>query len=560
MEDTKTLICQKCGKPFEVGKRPLSPEGYSRGYYYRKYCDDCLKPPEYKIKVCKYCGKEFKSYRREDGHYSDIYCEDCKKLGYQNKAGSVREYSDDFSLLKQVCKRCGKVFWVGKSDKGNFFLARDYCDDCIKIIDNKKVVESICVNCGKVITANYKRKYCDDCLKPKETKTLICQKCGRPFEVGRKLSNGKFSGYKFRKYCDDCLKPATIEKTCPVCGVTFITLKSQPKKYCGNPDCISKGQTKTLKETTNNNWGIDYPTLLPQCRCQGSSSNSKVNQKFYSFLISLGIDKKDVVAEFNIDNYYYDFLIKNKNIILELNPTYTHSTIQTTYKAITKNYHRDKTKLALEHGYRCINIWDWDDWNKIAYQLLDKIKLFARKLDMRDVNKKEADSFLNKYHIQNSCYGNLVNIGLFLNDELVQVMTFGRPRYNKNYEWELLRLCTHPKYFIVGGTKRLFKCFIDSNKPESIISYCDLSKFNGNVYSDLGFRKIDNRTPQPREHWCNYRNHQHITASLLLQKGYDNIFGTDYGKGTDNRELMLQNNWLPIYDCGQQAYIITFSD
>lgn len=27
-----------------------------------------------------------------------------------------------------------------------------------------------------------------------------------------------------------------------------------------------------------------------------------------------------------------------------------------------------------------------------------------------------------------------------------------------------------------------------------------------------------------------------------------------YGKGTNNEELMIKHNWLPVYDCGQKVF------
>ena len=216
-----------------------------------------------------------------------------------------------------------------------------------------------------------------------------------------------------------------------------------------------------------------------------------------------------------------------------------------------EQYHLNKTNFAKENGYRCIHVWDWDDWNKIVSLVKSKQKLYARKLQLKEITKQEANTFLNKYHIQNSCYGNIINLGLYNNNQLVQIMTFGRPRYNKNYQWELLRLCSHSDYIIVGGSEKLFKYFIDNYQPESIISYCDLAKFNGDVYSKLGFNQ--KLKPKPSKHWS--KNTEHITDNLLRQRGFDQLFGTNYGKGTSNEQLMLEHGWLPIYDCGQITYV-----
>lgn len=130
-------------------------------------------------------------------------------------------------------------------------------------------------------------------------------------------------------------------------------------------------------------------------------------------------------------------------------------------------------------------------------------------------------------------------------------MTFGKPRYNKNYQWELLRLCSHFKYNIVGGASKIFSYFVQTYKPESIISYCDYSKFSGKVYERLGFNLV--LVNKPQKNWS--KNKTRITDSLLRQRGYDQLFKTNFGKGSSNEQLMLDSGWKPVCDCGQATYV-----
>ena len=130
-------------------------------------------------------------------------------------------------------------------------------------------------------------------------------------------------------------------------------------------------------------------------------------------------------------------------------------------------------------------------------------------------------------------------------------MTFGNSRFDKNYYTELMRLCTVPGVQVIGGASRLFHFATHEYGLHSIISYCDRSKFTGTVYEKMGM-KFKRITP-PQEIWS--KSTQHITANLLRARGYDQLFKTNYGKGTSNEELMLQNGWLPVYDCGQKVYV-----
>ena len=53
----------------------------------------------------------------------------------------------------------------------------------------------------------------------------------------------------------------------------------------------------------------------------------------------------------------------------------------------------------------------------------------------------------------------------------------------------------------------------------------------------------------------NIKTKQHITDNLLRQRGFDQLFETNYGKGTSNEELMIMHGFIEVYDCGQLTYV-----
>ena len=305
-----------------------------------------------------------------------------------------------------------------------------------------------------------------------------------------------------------------------------------------------------IRQTCLERYGVEYPCMTEQAR-NASQTISKVNLKWKEFL---NISDNDM--EFVINRYSYD--LKKGNVLIEINPAYSHNSAVAPWFGNKKGsikdslYHLNKTKLAEEAGYRCIHVWDWDDPNKIKMLIDDKIPIYARKCEIREVSKKDNDSFLNTYHIQNTCKGQSVRLGLYYKNELIELMTFGKPRYNKKYEWELLRLCTSSKYIVVGGASKLFHAFIERYAPKSIISYCDRSKFTGKSYLKLGFRLMS--AGKPSKHWYNIEQDKHITDNLLRQQGADRLLNTEYGKNTSNEEIMLEHKYIPVYDCGQDTY------
>lgn len=313
-------------------------------------------------------------------------------------------------------------------------------------------------------------------------------------------------------------------------------------------EAIKDKASKTCQEK----YGVKWNCMREEAH-NSRNSDSGPNMHFKSLL-----DERNIryTREFVLNDFAYDFKIGT--YLIEINPSATHNIMFNPFsiiKSIEKNYHKYKSENAYFAGYNCIHVWDWDDYNKIADFFKEKMKIYARECKIRIVNKKEANQFLNNYHLQNTCKGQTIRLGLYYNEELVQIMTFGKPRYNKNFEYELLRLCTKADYVITGGSEKLFKYFTKTYNPKSIISYCDDAKFTGAVYKKLGFSPKCDKTNQPSCHWYNMKTKKHITNNMLLQLGFDKIFNTNYGKGTDNEQLMIENGFIKIYDCGQSVYV-----
>lgn len=275
---------------------------------------------------------------------------------------------------------------------------------------------------------------------------------------------------------------------------------------------------------------------------------SSVNLKFASMLKENSIEFE---MEKLVGKKWFDFYLPNRNLLIEIDPTYTHNTIGNKWcDGCAKDYQFSKTKIAEENGYSCIHVFDWDDVSKIFEMLKPKTKLYARNCQVEMISLADANKFLDQNHLQGSCRGQLHTYGLRFNDDLVAVMTFGKPRYNRKYQLELLRFCTRSDLQIIGGASKLFNFAIKYITPKSIISYCDRSKFNGNVYSKIGMTKT--RETNPNLIWS--KKEKYITQNLLNARGYDQLFGTSFGKGTSNEELMIDHGWLPVGDCGQLVF------
>lgn len=288
---------------------------------------------------------------------------------------------------------------------------------------------------------------------------------------------------------------------------------------------------------------------------------SKTNECFEQRLNENWINTE---SEFYLWWFYYDFKIWN--ILVELNPTISHDSSiwfprQVDSKPKDKDYHIIKTRTAVSNWYRCIMVWDWDDRTKILDLLKsDKINIWARECKVRELTYENANEFINENHLQWNTRKLKTNIYLWLyhNDKLVECMGIGKPRYNKNYEREILRLCTRQWYKVLWWANKLFKYFLDKVKPTSVVSYCDMSKFTWTVYKQLWFKLL--KRDKPRVHRYNKQLKKHISWKLLLDRWVDQITWTEYGKWVKNEKYMENQWYLSVYDCWQSVYVYTTND
>ena len=487
------------------------------------------------MKTCTRCKKEYPEIeftkRKDTKDGLSTRCKNCEKeIRQQNSEKRNKQQKEYYQKHKDHYKEYNK-----KYQKEHKEQIKEYCTENKekRSLAYKKWYEKNKEH-KKIYDEQYRKMYAE--IHKNDVFEKVCECCGKNFVV-------KYNK-RYTKYCSyECYYKCYISKV----------KKAINHKYGVDFATQSKEVMAKIKKTCQEKYGVDYTCLLPQCRENNNKIISQLNKSFAELLFyEYNIETSFEYKINNNDKFYYDLNVKDTNILIEINPTFTHTCVDTgIFNPKSPDYHINKTLFAQSQGYRCINVWDWDDWNKIVNLIKPKQTLYARKLELKEISKQLANEFLDKYHLQNSCYGNSVNLGLFLNDNLVQVMTFGKPRYNKNYEWELLRLCSKPEYMIVGGAEKLFKHFICTNNPKSIISYCDMSKFSGDVYKRLGMTLKN--ISKPQKIWS--KDLDYITDNLLRQRGFDQLFNTNYGKGTDNEQLMIKHNWLPVYDCGQKVFV-----
>jgi hypothetical protein len=250
-----------------------------------------------------------------------------------------------------------------------------------------------------------------------------------------------------------------------------------------------------------------------------------------------------------------DIVIPDKNLAIELNGLYWHSEKSISDKR--KMVHKNKLDLCNSKGVQLIQFTDKEYLEKkelvlgiIATRLDLNINIGARKCEVHIISNKEAKDFLNNHHFQGYVPAKFT-YGLYYQGELISVMSFGKTRFNRDdqHEYELLRFCVKNGYSIVGGAQKLFSRFIKDVHPKSIISYCDLSKFSGDIYTKLGFTHSHTSSPNYFYHkksvvYSRYQAQKHKLKDIL----------EDFDPALSESENMFNNGFYRYWDCGMSVY------
>ena len=272
----------------------------------------------------------------------------------------------------------------------------------------------------------------------------------------------------------------------------------------------------------------------------------------YNYIAEL-VDPNDIIVRDKtvLNGKELDIYIPSKRIAIEFNGVYWHSALFKSCK-----YHQDKTIECSRKGIRLIHIFEYE-WvdsfkkNRIKMYLKDTIcrdknaKIYARNTIVNEVTASEAREFVNENHLQ-GYINSSINIGCFYNNELVGVMTLGKTRYDNSYEYEIYRMCFKTGVSILGGATKMFAHFINKYKPNSVVTYSDISKFTGNIYTVMGFTAV--RITSPNYVWVN-RSSFEVLSREKTQK--HRLIKEKIGTPEQTEdEIMYSLGYYKVYDSG----------
>ena len=265
----------------------------------------------------------------------------------------------------------------------------------------------------------------------------------------------------------------------------------------------------TTKITASDKWESDrYKILLAD----------KKGIKLYNIWEYYFINYKDNVLDFicniiqNNINYIHP-LIKLKheldniddNYILKKNMFFEYENVRIIYldgfyfnkNTITKEY----LSSLMSKSKRNIFVYDYEITDDRKFQILlsnikyslykIKNKIRASKCELKEITNKQSRQFL----IDNCLFGYRSAskvIGLYYNNELVMVYSFGNNYYGRNKYTEIIRVCTKKDTQVLGGNSKCLKYYINnySHTGERMIFYVDSIHHDGKTMSKEGYTHV----------------------------------------------------------------------
>lgn len=562
---------------------------------------------------CPICGKEYVQQWSKN-NYSHFLKRAEEEFGKNFSYPNIeKEYENNHSKITIKCNTCGHIFTKRAGDHLN--SPNGGCSVCYKKSFEKYYTYDELLQYNKlnlnIKPFEGKKEYRDKCLvicsKHGEYEVIInsilkgkgkCKRC-----TGKKVTDVEtFKKLFIEKYGDelDCNFDEYINMyteitfICKKCGYIFkrkptVIMTWDYKLVCPkcSKDLQTKEKTKTTEEfksivnkiygedtfDTSNSVYIKADELLTlKCNKCGryitrpanyflrghgcpyhGFNKSKAEQVITQYLKNHNCKVETNNREILDSRQEIDIYLPDYKLGIEFDGLYWHNEINK-----PNDYHINKTEECKSKGIRLIHVFE-DEWinkSNIWKSMLNNLlglnenRIFARKCKVKEVSMDESKNFLEENHLQGYC-NSQIRYGLYYDDELVSLMTFGKTRYfigNSSHQFELLRFCNKLNTTVVGAESKLFKHFIDTIKPNNIVSYADKRWSNGNLYEKLGFHKYNESKPNYYYVIGNKRENRFNFKKSILMKKYN------CPQNMSEHEFCKSKGWYRIYDCGCLCY------
>lgn len=531
------------------------------------------------IKKCKWCGEPFTPNTSRDVYCHNIHYKICEICGNQFEI-DVRQNKDTRTCSKE-CKNklqaLNRDYQKEHSSLVSTLLDKYGVDNAMKIPNSlHKMKKTNLEKYGKewyTQTNEYKDKVANTSLTKYGVRHFLKSNIVKSKRASTCLRRyGAKNAAKSLSVKNKILK--TVKYKYGVINVSqnHIVDKESWTKFTQNPRdyIISAFDEKPTINELASNLGVCITSIYNYLDLE---HNYDIIQKAYSnmedevvaFIYSIS---KDICIQRNnrtiISPYELDVYLPEYNLAIECNPTSTHNSSSNDpwgNPPKMQNYHQMKTQLCDDKGIRLLHIFghEWITKQDIIKSMIRNIirrndnSIYARKCSIKLISYLECKHFLNENHRQGNS-NSVIRLGLYLSEELVSVMTFSKTRntiksINEPSCWELVRFCNKLNTSVVGGASKLFNYFVNTFRPDRIISFSDRAHTTGNLYKVLSFKEI--RRSDPGYMWVNLKTdiaYNRLNSQKHNLKRF--LKDDDIDLSKTEKQIMEEHGFVQVYDSG----------
>lgn len=281
------------------------------------------------------------------------------------------------------------------------------------------------------------------------------------------------------------------------------------------------------------------------------TNTSDAETEIVNFIKDLGINV--VQNNYNIiPPKEIDIFLPDENIAIEYNGIYWHSELQ----GKEKSYHLDKTIKCENKNIQLMHIFDyeWGDpikkqiWKSMIKSKLGFTKsIYARKCKVKKVSIAHAREFMEENHLDGFVGGNY-KYGLYYEDILVQCIIISKSRFNKNADYELIRLATKKDITVVGGISKLLS---NTELSGKLITYANRRYSLGKSYQSVS---MSQQSPTPPNYFYITKNASTIESRQKYQKHKIKDILPIFDEALTEWENMKNNGYDRFWDCGNLVF------
>lgn len=484
-----------------------------------------------------FCGKPLIFYRFSDGYFKTCQNKEC--------INKYRTLSiEKTNLEKYGVTNTTKLESVKSKMKQTYFEKTGYNHNSQNPENQNKQKQTMIKNHGTEFALQNK-----DILKKQQDTILEREGTLNMFNKAQKTMLLKYGvtnamqNHTIAKKASDSQKQSKL-------NLYIEKLNKTNKTYLKiDPDRIYLHCNKCNNDYSINRCGMNYYLRSDSDSCPTCNYSERFRsigeKEMYNFIQ----DNTNLIITPNkhFKNWEVDIYIEDLKLAIEFNGVYWHSEL---YK--DSKYHQRKSEYLESIGINLIHIWE-DDWlhkqdivKSIILAKLNPIRVGGRKTICKKITYKVAKEFHNKYHLD----GNSVakhHYGLYLNNELISVASFGKSRYDKNIEYELIRYTIKDNYSIIGGFSKLLKEFKNDVNFKSIMSYKKLDFGTSNFYEKIGF--VKEKRLSPNFYWIvdGIRFNRQNFQKHKLKDNFENKTAVQY---------MIDKGYYRCYDSGSDVFVL----